>query len=621
MAYSVLAGLPAQYGLYCATFPLLIYAIFGTSRHISLGPMAITSLVLGTTCRKFNVEDGSKEYIQLAMNISLFAGIFTLILGFLKLGVLTNYLSNSVLKGFLTASALLISLSQIKYITGINIPRFKYTHETLGYLLTHLHESKKWSLIFGLTSWAILLLFNQWKIKFKGIKVPWSLSLKPILFNIMQIIAKLSSIFVIVFSSLCAYYLDKSSPGELPTVGFIPPGFVSPHFTFIDNNKIVDILFPSFLLSIISYVINWAITKKYAYQFKYPIDATQELIAIGYTITIGVLLNAFIVAGGVARSSVNVESGGKSQLSSIFAAVFMILALLFFTKLFYFIPMAVLGAIIEVAVYNMIDFNTMRLAYSIDKKDCCTMIITFLATFFIGIESGILIGVILSIFFIVNAGVFPYIEHLGLLKDSPHYVDMKSYKNASQIPGVAIIRMDAILFFANCDYFKETVLKSALGIFHTNSEEKIRLVILDAGAWVDIDLNGTLVLKDLIDELEKNDIHLVITNVKRQLKERLRNAKLFGLKPLVSEEIIPVIIEDSMEEGRFIEKEEEEEEEEEEEKDIHINDDIDRIDEEKQIDNELTEINELHLDVDREEISLVFMYVKIIILLILIYYY
>lgn len=212
--------------------------------------------------------------------------------------------------------------------------------------------------------------------------------------------------------------------------------------------------------------------------------------------------------------------------SGIFSAVFIIIALELFTPIFYYIPMAILGAIIEVSVASMIDFEEMVKAYYIDKKDCVIMIVSFMSTFFIGISEGVLIGVVLSIAVVLNSTGFPQIVHLGKLPQSQggHWKDIRRFRNAAQIPRIAIIRMDASLYFANSSHFKEVVLAASQGKFHSDSLPII-LVILDVSAWIDIDLSGINCLVDIHQELIKRDVQLSFAYAKGRLRDRLKTAK------------------------------------------------------------------------------------------------
>ena len=512
--------MPPVYGLYTATVPLLVYALLGTSRQLSMGPMAITSLLLGTSAPTF-AKVGTSEYITAATNISMVAAIILYLLGTFKLGILANFLSYSVLCGFVTASSLLIAVSQLKYICGIHVPHFEYTHEEIIYYFTHLHESNKWSVIIGLLAWVLLYLVKIWRSRNK----PTAERMQSFWFRILIPLTNMASLISILTGSLFAYILIKNNQ-TIEIIGFVPAGIQSPHFAFTDVTTLINMIPSGFILAIIGFAGNWAVTKRFATMNNYEVDATQELIAQGLCNILGIVFNSFFSSGGLGRTAVNAESGAKTQMATIISAVGMILAIELFTPVFYYIPMTILGAVIEVSVASMIDFEEMVKAYYVDKKDCMVMVITFLITFFIGIPQGVFIGVILSMLFVMNASAFPQIVILGKLPDEEgnYYRDVKRFPKAKQIEHISIVRMDASLFFANSNYFKDKVIEASQGKYHT-SQELIQLVILDVSAWIDIDLSGINTLTEIHAELITNHIQLAFACAKGPLRDRLFTAK------------------------------------------------------------------------------------------------
>lgn len=264
--------------------------------------------------------------------------------------------------------------------------------------------------------------------------------------------------------------------------------------------------------------------KKFAVQNNYEVDATQELIAYGITNIIGVLFNSFAVSGGLARTAVNAESGAKTQVASCITATLMVLSLMFLTTFFYYVPMAVLGAIIEVSVVSMIDFSDMFRAYRLKKQDCLVMVGTFLVTFFVGIIDGLFVGIVLSLAFLFRTTAFPYVAHLGRIDGRGEclYKDISRFSTAEQIPGVALIRMDASLSFVNCEYFQKVVLQAAKGVFHSSPEIPVKKVVLDMSAWIEIDLPGVQTLFDLHEQFSKSGVTLVVACAKGLMRDRLR---------------------------------------------------------------------------------------------------
>jgi len=486
-----------------------------------MGPMAITSLLLGSSAQSLGYIEGDHDYIVCVLNISMLCGISLFCIGSCRLGVMANFLGPSVLTGFITASALIISLSQLKYITGITVPRFTYSHQTIWYLLSHLNECNPFALCIGISAWIILYGVKIWKKRNKAagdkMKLLW--------YRIAQTLVNLSSLLAMLLGSIVAYSFE-SNGHSLDIVGYVPPGLKAPSFEFLGFASMVNFLPSALIISMISFSSNWAVVTKFAEINKYEVDATQEFLAQGMMNMFGPLFNSFVSSGGLARSAVNAESGATTQLSGCVAAVCVMISLECFTPVFYYIPMAILGSIIIVAVSSMIDFEEMVAAYHVDKKECAVMVGTFLCTFFIGISQGILVGIFLSIAFVMNESAFPHTSHLGQLpaEFGGHFRDVTRFPNAEQLPRVAIVRMDASLYFANASYLKEVVNDASLGYYHSSSIP-IQLIVLDVSAWIDVDLCGIKSLMEIHSDLLKRNIQLAIANPKGKLIDRLKTAK------------------------------------------------------------------------------------------------
>lgn len=483
MAYAVLGGMPPVYGLYTASIPLFIYAILGTSRHISLGPMAITSLLLGQMVSKFEYPVGSSEFIQIGMFITCLTGFIMLLAGLLKLGALSNFLSPSVLSGFLTGSSCVIVINQIKYIFGLRgMPRFAYSHEIIGYVITHLKETNVHALWIGLSSVLILWLSKRYRGWYKSnIKTINSSEFTASARNFHKgafLLCILSSLIVLMVGSAVAGSLittNRSTSGnplskELAVVGTVPAGLLPPTFRcdVLSMDDIMTLIPECIVLAVITFTGNWAVCTKYAVAFNYEVDASQELIASGVTNILGPFFHSFIASGGIARSAVNVESGAKTQLAGCITAVCIIIALLAFTSLFSYIPMTVLASIILVSIVSTMDFEDMLRTWRIDRRDCFVMVSTFLVTFFVGVVPGVQLGCTLSFCTVLITNGFPPIIHLGRIVEhgSVHWRNIQRYKDAVQLPGISVLRLDAgSLFFANVAGFKEVVKQACKGAF------------------------------------------------------------------------------------------------------------------------------------------------------------
>jgi len=519
MAYALLAGMPPIYGLYSSIVPVFVYAIFGTSQHLSLGPMAITSLLLGVSAQAYGFEEQSAEYIAVVLNLSMVVGFCLVVLGLLRLGSLANLISESVLVGFLTASALVIALNQVKYILGISVPRFTYSMETVFYILTHLDETNGNAASLGIATMVLLYGVRLWKQTYK----PTPERMQNIGYKAMLIMSKMSNFLCIVFGSLIAYGILQGGT-YIDIVGSVPSGLKPPSFDSMGLQQAINMVPAALAVAFVAFAGNWAVAKKYAAERDYEVDATQELIAEGLAVGIGSFFNSFAGSGGLARSAVNAESGAQTQVSGILVGLLMLLSVQFLTSLFYFIPMCVLAAVIEISIISMVDFDSMIKAYRVHRSDCLVMVATFALTFFVGVTEGLFCGIVLSIAVILYNSAFPYIAHLGKLPESEGgaYKDIRRFKVAVQEPGVSIIRMDSTLFFANAGHFKDIALRAAAGEFHSSSVP-IHKLIIDASCWTDIDLTGVKTLFDLKVACDKTGMVLAIAGAKWKVRDKLRS--------------------------------------------------------------------------------------------------
>ena len=552
MAYALLAGLPPVYGLYSSTVGLFVYALMGSCRQISMGPMAIMSLLTGQAIAKLGYEVGSQEWIDTAGAMAAIVGIMLLLMGILNLGVLVNFLSHAVMSSFTTASACIIAVNQLKYILGLQPPRFDYTHELIGYLFSHLDEAKWHALLLGVSSFVGLYLARDWKRANKP--NPNKPEQQALWYKVAYTAANSSGLICIISMGFFSYLL--SDDYDVSVVGEVPKGLKSPIFPIQDMEQIQDLLPQCLVIAVISFMGNWAIAKKFAIQYGYEVHASQELVAAGSANFIGAMFNGYVMSAGLARSAVNAEAGAKTPVSGAISATLIILALLFMTEAFFYIPMASLGAIILVSVTSMINYSDFVYSYKVDRNDFYVMVSTFLFTFFLGIMEGIFVGVILSIIFVVNSTAFPHVAHLGQIrggktggerirKDSdPKERDVKKssmpekgsrettyWRNinrfaeakVNQVPGVAVLRMDANLYFANTTFFKQEVFAAADGKYHECTDH-IAKVVLDMSSCIDIDMSGLMALENIHEELLRRKTFLTFAHVRGPVRDRLFKA-------------------------------------------------------------------------------------------------
>ncbi len=373
MAYAKLAGLPAYYGLYVAFLPVLVAALFGSSSQLSTGPVAIVSLLTATAITQF-AEISSPEFIGLAIILAFLVGVFQLLLGILRLGILVKFLSHPVIIGFTNAAALIIAFSQLSKILGIDMPRGEYFLIDILDVIMQISNTHIPTLFFGLIAFIIM-----WLLKNNYPKIPGIL---------IAITITITASWLINFQAM---------GGEI--VGKIPeglPSFAIPNFNMTIINEMI---ISAMVIALIGFMEAISIAKAMAIQTKEHIDPNQELIGQGLANIMGSLTQAYPASGSFSRSAVNLNSGAKTGMSSVYTAIIMMITLLFLTPLLYHLPKAVLAAVIMMAVFGLINLTAIKHIWQDSKLDGIVAIITFIATisFAPNLEKGILLGVSLAI--------------------------------------------------------------------------------------------------------------------------------------------------------------------------------------------------------------------------------
>lgn len=491
MAYAVLAGLPPVYGLYASIVPLLIYAILGTSRQLAVGPVAMISLLVVAGVGEL-AEVGSERFIQIAILTALGVGVVQLLMGIFRMGFLVNFLSHPVLSGFTSAAALIIGASQIKNLTGLDLPRSNQVHEILFEAIRRITEIDLITAAIGVGSIFAIILIRKWKRTFP------------------------SALVVVAIGTLITALFGLNQMG-VSIVGEIPKGLPSFSVDFLNLGD-VQLLLPIILvIALVSYMESIAVAKAIANKHGYKVDANQELVALGGANIGGAFFQAFPTTGGFSRTAVNDQSGASSTIASIISAGIIALTVLFLTPLFYYLPSAVLAAIIMVAVAGLFDAKEIKYLWRTDKRDFAMLLVTFIATLFLGIEEGIAIGVVLSLILVIYSSTKPHSAELGQLGNTKNYRNIDRYTEASVDDQVLIFRYDSPLFFANVDHFDDS-LESRMK-FHG---ENLKVIILDASAMNSVDSTGIHAIDGLIKDLNEKGIELYIVNAIGPVRDKLK---------------------------------------------------------------------------------------------------
>ncbi len=481
MAYAMIAGLPPAYGLYAALLPVLVYTFLGTSKALSVGPVAMDSLLVAVGLGALAIT-GLENYIAMAMLLAFMVGSIQLALGVLRMGYLVNFLSKPVISGFTSAAAVLIIFSQLDNLMGLVVERTDTFHLGVAKLFMAL-EAVNWvTLSVGIGGILLLLVFKKWVSKLPGVLI------------------------VVVLGTLITYFFRLDSFG-MEVVGEVPkglPGFKLPSFSTDYFLKLWPI---ALTLSLIGYLEAISIAKAFEEKTQEDsLDANQELIALGSANIFGSFFQSYPVSASFSRSAIKQDSDAQTNLSSGFSVVFVALTLLFLTSLFYYLPKSILASIIVVSVIKLIDVPFAKRLWKFRRDEFIVLILTFFTTIFVGIPQGILVGVLASLLLMVYRTSKPHFPELGNIRNTEYYKNVNRFGDEIELrKDLLIVRFDSQLYFANANYFKRELQK--------HMEKKgsdLRGIILNAEAINYIDSTATRMLAKTITQIQQKGIQVHI---------------------------------------------------------------------------------------------------------------
>lgn len=487
MAYAMLAGLPPVAGLYAATFPVLTYALLGGSRHLAVGPVAIVSLMVAAACSQFAVP-GSAGYLEAVAILTLMVGAIQLILGRVRAGFLARFISHAVVSGFTSAAAIVIALSQLRHLLGIPLDG---QFSSVGLVIEVARRTGEihWPTFgIGIVATAVLLICKK-----KWPRVP-------------------AALLVAIAGTLLVYLLrlDRYGVSILGTVSGGLPRLSLPRL----NPQLAWRLFPQALIIVfVGFTESIAVAQWVAAREKYRVNANREFIGLGMANLVAALFSGYAVTGGFSRTAVNYLAGARTRMASAFTAIFVLLALLFLTPLFMYLPKVLLAAVIIVAVSGLIDLrDTVRL-FKIKAADGWTLVVTFAVTLVVGIDQGILTGILLSLVLFVARSSRPHTVALGYVAADSSYRDTLRHPEAVTKPGLILIRVDASLYFANARLVEERVREQQA------LKPDARWIIMDMSGVNDIDAVAVFILEDLMEQAGERGVRFAFAGMKGQVRD------------------------------------------------------------------------------------------------------
>ena len=504
LAYALLAGLPPEAGIYASIVPIIFYAMFGTSRALAVGPVAVVSLMTAAAVGQV-AESGTMGYAAAALTLAFLSGVFLLILGFLRLGFIANFLSHPVIAGFITASGILIATSQVGHILGIKSEGHTLIHR-LESLWHNLGQMNLITAIIGIAATAFLFWVR------KGLKpLLRSYGLGP---RLADVITKAGPVAAVVATTVATWGLGLADRG-VAVVGEVPQSLPPLTLPDLSSELVGQLLIPAFLISIIGFVESISVAQTLAAKKRQRIKPDQELIGLGMANVGAAFTGGYPVTGGFARSVVNFDAGAETPAAGAFTAVGLAIAAVALTPLVFFLPKATLAATIIVAVLSLVDLSILKKAWGYSFADFLAVAATITVTLAMGVEAGVSAGVILSIALHLYKTSKPHIAEVGLVPGTQHFRNVKRHAVLTS-PSLLTIRVDESLYFANARFLEDYILDRVV------QDCPIRDVVLMCPAVNEVDMSALESLEAINTRLKELGVRFHLSEVKGPVMDRLK---------------------------------------------------------------------------------------------------
>ena len=509
LAYTLLAGLPLEMGLYASILPVVAYALVGSSMTLAIGPVAIAALMTASALHPLAIA-GTVEYAQLAMQLAMLSGIMFLAFGALRLGFLAYFLSHPVVSGFVSGSAIVIALGQLKHILGIRAPSSS-TWATLQGLWNALPQSNPTTLALGLGTMAFLLLAKKYLAS--------TLMRTGLTTGSADLLARMAPIAAVVVTTGLVTWGTWDVTHHVAVVGAVPAGLPELHIEVPNAITLGQLWLPALLISLVGFVGSVSVAQSFAIKRNERIAPDKELLGLGAANVASALSGGYPVHGGLSRSVINFAAGAQTPLASIITAMFMAVILSFFTAIFYYLPLAVLAATITVAVFSLIDVATLKASWAYDRADALALIATAAGVVVLGVEAGILLGVAMSLATIVWRSSRPHIAVVGRVPGTEHFRNVVRH-NVETLPGLLALRIDESMFFANATAIEEHITSLV------QANPSVERLLLVCSAVNQIDATALQMLTQLEQGLQARGISLELAEVKGPVMDRLQPTAL-----------------------------------------------------------------------------------------------
>tara|TARA_B100000446_G_C10536456_1_gene335515 strand:+ start:338 stop:2071 length:1734 start_codon:yes stop_codon:yes gene_type:complete len=507
LAYALLAGLPAEVGLYASMLPLIAYTIFGTSRFLSVGPVAVVSLMTAAAVGNFALQN-TAEYLAIAVALAWISGGILIVMGLLRLGIMANFLSHSVISGFITASGLIIAASQLKHIFGIESSGHNL-FDIIQNLITLSEQTHLPTALLGIST----LLFLLWVRKY----------FKPLLLKLglsdflADIIAKAGPVLAVIATISITWLYDLESLG-VKIVGEVPTGLPGLQLPQFDSELWQQLFISALLISIVGFVESVSVAQTLAAKRRQRISPDQELIGLGASSIASAASGGFPVTGGFSRSVVNFDAGAATPAAGAFTAIGIALAAIFLTPLIYFLPKATLAATIIVAVLSLVDFQAIKRTWKYSHNDFIAMLATIVLTLLEGVEIGILTGVGLSLLLYLYRTSKPHSAIVGRVPGTEHFRNVDRF-DVETCKRILTLRVDESLYFANARYLEDLIYEQVA------SNPELKHFILMCPAVNLIDASALESLEAINHRLKDSGVTFYLSEVKGPVMDQIKRSE------------------------------------------------------------------------------------------------
>ncbi|NHE58011.1 SulP family inorganic anion transporter [Cyclobacterium plantarum] len=496
MAYAMLAGLEPIHGLYAVTVPLILYAIFGSSRQLAVGPVAMVSLLTAAGISSLGPSSPA-EYLLYALTLAFLVGLIQFIMGAFRLGFVVNFLSHPVINGFTSAAAIIIGLSQIKHLFKINLPNSEHIQEMALAIAQNIGDTHWLTLGIGLLG-ILIIKFGK------------------------RIHPALPAPLIAVIAGILLVWGFGLTERGVKIVGEVPSGLPTLSFPSFDINGWSTLLPIALTISLVGFAESFAVAKTIQAKHKnYKLDANQELMALGMANFGAAFFNGYPVTGGFSRTAVNNQAGAKTTMASVISAILILLTLLFFTGLFYYLPSAILAAVVLVAVAGLIDLKEPFELWKKDKTDFAMLIATFLITLTLGIETGIITGMILSLLVVIYRASRPHMAQLGRVPGTKIYRNIRRFNDLEINKNLLIVRIDGPIYFANVEFIRDKMNQ-----WLSERKNQTKMIVFNMESVTSIDSTGAHALYEWIQTWRTNEIDVCISGTKGPIRDVLNKWKL-----------------------------------------------------------------------------------------------